>query len=132
MTLRRARREDTNLLVSELNQTGFVLHNLVLLGLAILEQLRQSEPLPRHLVPVICIHELIIVHAIRCIPLHLLDGRLAAVKVENVIDESLALFREGKGLGGVWCVVLRGVGLAGLVVLARGGSRKGGGFHLTV
>lgn len=93
MTLRRAGREDdTNLLVSELNQAGLVLHNLVLLGLAILEQLRQSKPLPRHLVPVICIHELVVVHAIRCIPLHLLDGRLAAVKVENVIDESLALF----------------------------------------
>lgn len=129
----RARREwGTNLLISELNQTRLILHDLVPLGLAVLEQLRQSKPLPRHLVPVICVHELIVIHAIRCIPPHLLDGRPAAVEVENVVDESLTLFGEGKGLGGVRGVVIGGVGLTGLVVLARGGRREGGGFHLAV
>lgn len=124
--------EDTDLLISELNQTRLIFHNLILLGLAILKQLRQSKPLPGHLVPIICIHELIVVHAIRCIPLDLLDGRLAAVEVENVVDESLALFGDGKGFGRVWRIVFRRVGLAGLVVLARGGGGKGGGFHLAV
>lgn len=83
---------DTNLLVSELNQTGLVLDNLVFLVLAILEQLRQSEPLARHLVPVVRIDELIVVHAIRRVTPDLLDGRLAAIEIDNVIDESLALF----------------------------------------
>ena len=121
MRLRRARREeDTDLLVSELNQAGLIFHNLILLGFAVFEQLRQSKPLPRHLVPIVCIHELIIVHAIRCIPLHLPNGRSAAVEIENVVDESLALFGVGLGLVWVWGVVFGGVGLAGLVILARG------------
>ena len=97
--------KDTNLLVSELDQTGLILNNLVLLVLAILEQLGQRKPLARHLVPVVRIDELIVVHAIRRIPPHLLDGGLAAVEVDNVVDESLALFREGKGLGWVGGVV---------------------------
>ena len=107
MTLKKPRseRRDTDLLVSELDQTGLVLDNLVLLVLAILEQLRQRKPLARHLVPVVRIHELIVVHAIRRIPPHLLDGGLAAVEVDDVVDESLALLREGKGLGWVGGVV---------------------------
>ena len=44
MTLKNRRngreKKDTNLLVSELNQTGLVLDNLVPLALAVLEQLR--------------------------------------------------------------------------------------------
>ena len=86
-----SREKNTNLFVSELNQARLILDNLVLLGLAILEQLRQSEPLPRHLVPVICIHELIVIDAIWCITPHFLDCRLATVKVEDIVDESLAL-----------------------------------------
>lgn len=123
---------DTNLFVFELDQTGLILSNLVLLILAILEQLRQSEPLPRHLVPIIRVHELIVVHAIGCIPPHLLDGRLAAVEVDDVVDEGLALLRDGEGLGRVGGVVFGRGGLAGLVVFAGGGSGDGGGFHFAV
>ena len=135
MTLKkrgRGERKDTNLLISELDQTGLILDDLVLFVLAVLEELRQREPLPRHLVPVVRIHELIVVHAIRRIPPHLLDGRLAAVEVDDVVDESLALFRKGKGLGWVGGVVFGRVGLAGLVVFARGRGGEGGGFHFAV
>ena len=76
----------TDLLISELNQTRLILHNLVPLRLAIFKQFRQSEPLPRHLVPVVRIHELIVVHAVGCVPPHLLDGRFAAVEVEDVVN----------------------------------------------
>lgn len=88
----RSRRRDTNLLVSELDQTGLVLDNLVLFALAIFEQLRQRKPLARHLIAVVRIHELIVVHAISRIAPHLLDGGLTAVEVDDVVDESLALF----------------------------------------
>lgn len=81
----------TNLLVSELDQTGLILHNLVLLRLTVFEQFRQSEPLSRHLIPVVRVHELIVVYAVGCVPLHFLDGRFAAVEIEDVVDESLAL-----------------------------------------
>ena len=84
-------RGGTNLLVSELDQTRLVLDDLVSLSLASVEQLGQSKPLPRHLVPIVRVDELIVVHAIRCIPPHLLDGGFAAVEVEDVVDESLAL-----------------------------------------
>ena len=85
------RKGGTNLLVSELDQTRLVLDNLVFLVLAVVEQLRQSEPLPRHLIPIVRIDKLIVVHAVRCIAPHFLDGRFAAVEVEDVVDESLAL-----------------------------------------
>lgn len=124
--------KDTNLFVFELNQTRLILNNLVLLILAILEQLRQSEPLPRHLVPIIRVHELIVVHAIGRVPPHLLDGRLAAVEVDDVVDEGLALFREGEGLGRVRGVVFGRGRLAGFIVFAGGGSGDGGGFHFAV
>lgn len=88
----RSKRRDTDLLVSELDQTGLVLDDLVLLVLAILEQLGQGKPLPRHLVPIVRVYELIVVHAIRRIAPHLLDGRPAAIEVDDVVDESLALF----------------------------------------
>ena len=82
---------NTNLLVSELDQTGLVLDDLVFLVLAVFEQLRQSKPLPGHLVPIVRIDKLVVVHAIGCIPSYFLDGRFAAVEVEDVVDESLAL-----------------------------------------
>ena len=75
----------------ELDQTRLVLDDLVSLSFAPVEQLGQSKPLPRHLVPIVRVDKLIVVHAIRCIPPHLLDGRFAAVEVEDVVDESLAL-----------------------------------------
>lgn len=122
----------TNLLVSELDQTRLVLDNLVPFSLAPVEQLGQSKPLPRHLVPIVRVDKLIVVHAIRCIPPHLLDGRFAAVEVEDVVNESLALLREGEGLGRVRGVVFGRVGLARLVVFTRGGRGQGSGFHFAV
>ena len=89
---RKERQEGNYLLVPELDQTRLILHNLVSLGLAILEQLRQRKPLPCHLISIILIYELIVVHAVRRIAPHLLDGWLAAVEVEDVVDEGLAFF----------------------------------------
>lgn len=91
--------------VSELNKSRLILHNLISLVLTILEQLRQRKPLPRHLIPIVRIHELIIVHAVRCIPLHLLDCGLAAVEVDDIGDEGLACGGEGDRFGGVGCVI---------------------------
>ena len=91
--------------VSELNKSRLILHNLISLVLTVLEQLRQGKPLPRHLIPVVRVHKLIIVHAVRCISLDLLDCGLAAVEVDDVVDEGLAIGREGNRLGGIGCVV---------------------------
>lgn len=91
--------------VSELNKSRLILHNLISLVLTVLEQFRQRKPLPCHLIPIVRIHELIIIHAVRCIPLDLLDCGLAAVEVDDVVDEGLAIGREGDRLGGVRCVV---------------------------
>ena len=96
----------TYLCVSELNKSRFILHNLISLVLTILEQLRQGKPLPRHLISVVCIHELIIIHAVRCIPLDLLDCGLAAIEVDDVVDEGLAIGRERDRFRGVGCVVV--------------------------
>ena len=95
----------TYLCVSELDKSGLILHDLVSLVFTILEQLWQCKPLPRHLVPIIRVHELIIIHAIRCIPLDFLDCGLAAVEVDDIVDEGLAIGGEGDGLGGVGCII---------------------------
>lgn len=129
---RRERIRDTHLFVFELDQTGLILNDFVLLIFAVLEQLRQSEPLPRHLVPIIGVHELIVVNAVGRLPPHLLDGRLAAVEVDDVVDEGLALLGEGERLGRVRGVVFGRGRLAGLVVFAGGGGGDGGGFHFAV
>ncbi len=92
--------------VSELNESRLILHNLIALVLTILEQFWQCKPLPRHLIPIIRIYELIIIHAVRCIPLDLLDCGPAAVEVDDVVDESLARRGEGDRFGGVGCVVI--------------------------
>ena len=81
--------------ISELNKSRLILHNLISLVLTILEQFRQRKPLPRHLIPIVRIHELIIIHAVRRIPLDLLDCRLAAVEVNDVGSEGLAVGWEG-------------------------------------
>ncbi len=86
------REGDGYLLVPELDQTRLILHNLVSLVFAILEQLRQRKPLPCHLIPIIRVYKLIVVHAVRRIAPHLLDGWLAAVEVDDVVDEGLAFF----------------------------------------
>lgn len=91
--------------VSELDKSRLILHNLVPLILTILEQLRQRKPLPCHLIPIVRVHELIIIHAIRRIPLDLLDCGLAAIEVDDIVDESLAIGGKGDRLGGVGCVV---------------------------
>ena len=133
LTMRGAGREGRiHLLISKLNQAGLVLYNLVSFVLAIVEQLWEREPLPRHLVSIIRIHELIVVHTIGCIAPHLLDGRFAAVKVDNVINESLTLFGEGEGFGRVWSIVFGRVCLPGFIVLSRSRSGDGGGFYLAI
>ena len=87
---------------------------------AVLEQLRQREPLARHLVAVISIHELIVVHAIGRVALDALDGRFAAVQGDDVLDEALAVRAQRQGARRVGRVVFGAVGLAGLEALAGG------------
>ena len=96
---------ETYLCISELNKSRLILHNLISFVLTIFEQFRQRKPLPGHLIPIVRIHELIIIHAVRCIPLHLLDCGLAAVEVDNIVDEGLASGGKGNRFGGVGCVV---------------------------
>ncbi len=116
----------TYLLIPELNQPRLVLHNLDPMTFTIIKQLGQCKPLPSHLVPIIGIHKLIIIYTITRIPLHPLNGRPAAVQLDDVVNEFLTRFGEGERFGGVRLVVLGWVGLAGLVVFARGGGRDGG------
>ena len=71
--------------ISELNQSRFIGDNLIAFRRAILETLGQSKPLACHLVPVICVHELVIIHAVRCVALDSLDGRSAAVELEDIV-----------------------------------------------
>jgi hypothetical protein len=78
-------------------------HTLVL---ARLEQLWQREPLPRHLVPVVCVYELVVVDAVCCVALHAFDGRLAAVERDDIVHEALAGRGERDAAGGVGCVIV--------------------------
>lgn len=117
----------TDLSILELNQPLLVHHDLVALILARVEQLRQRKPLPRHLVPVVRVHKLVVVHAVRRVPLHALDCRLAAIERDDVVDESLAGGGKGKGFLGVGGVVFGLGGLAGFEVLAGEGGVGGHG-----
>ena len=103
--LRQLRGARTDLCVSKLDQTRLVHHNLIPIILTRVEQLRQSEPLPRHLIPVIGIHELIIVDAVGGVPLYALDGGFTAVECDDVVDEALAGGGELDAGGGVGRVV---------------------------
>ena len=116
---------NTYLRILELNQILIINHNLISLVLTVLEELRQREPLPRHLVPIICIHELIVVHAIWRIPLHSLHCRLAAIKGDDIVDERLPGFGERKRFGWIGGVIFGWSGLARFEFLA--GSGPGGG-----
>ena len=53
------------------------------------EQLRQSEPLARHLVAIVGVYELIIVDAVGRVAFYTLDRWLAGVEGDDVVDESL-------------------------------------------
>ena len=106
------------LFVPELYQASLIEDNLVALVLAVFEKLWQCKPLPRHLVPVIGIHELIIVDTIRSVSLYFLNGWLAAVQVDDVVDERLAGWGKLDRLGGVWSIIFRGSCLARFILLA--------------
>lgn len=116
-----------DLLISKLNQPRLIHHNLIPMGRAVLEPLRQREPLARHLVPVVRIHELVVVHAVGRVPLHPLHRRAAAVQLQDVIYETLAGRRERQRFRWVRLVVFCWVGLAHLEVLAGGGRGDFGG-----
>ena len=85
---------DAYLLIFPLDQSRLICHDLKLVCCAETEQLWQCEPLASHFVPIICIHELIIIRAVRRISLHLLDGRFAAVKIKNIVHQCLSSWRE--------------------------------------
>ena len=116
-----------DLLISKLNQPRLIHHDLIPMGRAVLEPLRQREPLGCHLVPVVRIHELVVVHAVGRVPLHPLHRRPAAIQLENVIYETLASRRERQRFRWVRLVVLCWVGLADLEVLAWRGRGDFGG-----
>ena len=113
--------------IPELDQTRLIHHYLVPVVLARSEQFRQREPLPGHLIPVVGVHELVVVDAVGRVPLHALDGRLAAVERDDVVDEALPRGGELDRLRWVRRVVIRGGGLAGLVLLPRGLGVHGAG-----
>jgi len=118
----------TNLLIPKLNQPFLVRDDLIPLAHALLEELRQREPLPGHLIPVVGVHKLVVVDAVWGIAFDALNGGLAAVEGEDVVDEGLACGGEGERFGGVGGVVVVGVGLADFEVLAgEGGGEVGGG-----
>ena len=106
------------LFVPELYQASLIEDNLVALVFAVFEKLGQRKPLPRHLVPVIGIHKLIIVDTVRSVSLYFLDGWLAAVQVDDVFDERLAGWGKLDGLGRVWSIIFRGSRLARFILLA--------------
>ena len=83
-------RKQTHLLIPELYQPWLIDDYLVPLILAIIEELRQRKPLPRHLVPVVGVHKLVIVDTVRGISFDFFDGRSTAVEIDNVVDECLA------------------------------------------
>lgn len=122
---RERKRKTTHLLVPELNQPRLVHDDLVTLVLARLEQLREREPLPGHLIPIIGVHELIVVHAVGRVALDTLHRRLAAVQRNDIVDQALAGGRQRQALARVRRVVLVRVRLSGLEVLARGRSGDG-------
>ena len=47
------------------------------------EEFGEREPLTRHLVAVICVDELVVVHAIGCVAFYALDGGLAGVEGDD-------------------------------------------------
>ena len=113
------------LLVLKLDQIPIVLHNLIPLTNALVKQLRQRKPLPRHLIPIVRIHELVIIHTIRRIALHALDSRLTAVQRDDIVDEGLAGGVQRQGFGRVGLVVFGGGSLADFEVFAGGGGVGG-------
>ena len=96
----------TYLRILKLNQIPIVHDHFVPLVLALLEQFRQREPLPGHLVPVVRVHELVVVHAVGRVPLDALDGRVAAVQRDDVVEQGLASGRERDRFRGVRRVVV--------------------------
>lgn len=118
-----------SLFILELDQIGIVLGHLVSLILAVAEQLGQTKPLTRHLEAIIRIDKLVIVNAIRSVPLDSVNRRLAAVQGDNVVNQGLSLRRERQGFGFVGRVVCRIGGLARLKVFAGGVAGDGGSGH---
>ena len=106
------------LLILKLNQAGLVHHDFIPLVHALLEQLREGEPLPSHLVAVVRIDKLVIVNTVGCVAFYTLDGGLAGVESDNIVNQSLACWRQLDALAWVGSIVLRCGSLADLELLA--------------
>ncbi len=130
IAIRGQRRSNAYLSVLKLNQPLLIHHNLVPLVLTRLEQFRQRKPLPRHLIPIVRVHKLVVVHAVGRVALYTLDRRLAVIQRDDVVNEGLAGRGEFEGFAGVGGVVLGFGGLAGLEVLAREGGVVGHVRHI--
>ena len=112
----------THLFVLKLYQILIIDHNLIPLTDTLVKQLRQRKPLARHLVSIVRINKLVVIHAVRRISLHAVDGWFAAVERDHIVDEGLASGGEREGFRWVRSVVFCAGGLARLEVFAGGGS----------
>ena len=74
-----SRHETPYLLVLELDEKRVVHDDLIPLVLALLEELREPEPLTGHLVAVVRVHELVVVDAVRGVAFYAGAGGLARV-----------------------------------------------------
>jgi hypothetical protein len=88
----------------ELDHLGVVAYDLIALVYRRLEELRQRVPLPGYLVPVIGMHELVVVYTVWCVAEDPLSGRMAAVQRNDVVNEGLAGSGEREGARRVWPV----------------------------
>ena len=91
--------------ILELNKVSVVYDNLITLIPTLGEQLRQRKPLAGHLIPIVGVHKLVIIDAVRGIALHTLDGGMAAVEGDDVVKEALAGRGEWEGLARVGGVI---------------------------
>ena len=91
--------------ILELDQVSIVYDNLVPFISTLGEQLRQREPLPSHLIPIVGVHKLIIVDAVGGRALHALHGGMAAVEGDDVVEKALAGRGEGKGFAGIGGII---------------------------
>jgi hypothetical protein len=103
-----------------LDHLVFAANDLITLVPGRFKELWERDPLSCDLVSIIGVHELVIVDTVWRISPDAFNCRLAAVKGENVIDESLSRFVEREGFEWIWMPIFGGTGLMNFEVLAGG------------
>lgn len=77
------------LFILKLNNLIIAPHGLVSFIHTRLKEFWQREPLACHLISISRIHELVVIDAVWCVAFYAIDGRLAGVEGEDVVDQSL-------------------------------------------